>query len=211
MVYFLIIICIIHYLLYFCKKNKNIMNKIITLALAVSLLIGCKKSENDPGLSFRSRDKKIVGEWTVVSYENISEIRNGSNTTKRVEVYDGSKITLNTTINGNPSTPFNPTTTYVGTLALEKNGKCIYVETTTNGTINSTKTLEGNWMWGDSKRNKTILTFTNVNGTLMKYSSYIIDELRNDKLVLKIVDNQETNSGTNTNFDRNTHTVTLEQ
>jgi hypothetical protein len=40
------------------------MNKIITLALAVSLLIGCKKSENDPGLSFRSRDKKIVGEWT---------------------------------------------------------------------------------------------------------------------------------------------------
>jgi hypothetical protein len=41
------------------------MNKIITLALAVSLLIGCKKSENDPGLSFRSRDKKIVGEWTV--------------------------------------------------------------------------------------------------------------------------------------------------
>jgi hypothetical protein len=187
------------------------MNKIITLALAVSLLIGCKKSENDPGLSFRSRDKKIVGEWTVVSYENISEIRNGSNTTKRVEVYDGSKITLNTTINGNPSTPFNPTTTYVGTLALEKNGKCIYVETTTNGTINSTKTLEGNWMWGDSKKNKTILTFTNVNGTLMKYSSYIIDELRNDKLVLKIVDNQETNSGTNINYDRNTHTVTLEQ
>jgi hypothetical protein len=75
------------------------------------LLIGCKKSENDPGLSFRSRDKKMVGEWTVVSYENVSEIRNGANTTKRVEVYDGSKITLNTTINGNPSTPFNPTTT----------------------------------------------------------------------------------------------------
>jgi hypothetical protein len=45
----------------------------------------------------------------------------------------------------------------------------------------------------------------------MKYSSYIIDELRNDKLVLKIVDNQETNSGTNINYDRNTHTVTLEQ
>jgi hypothetical protein len=34
------------------------MNKIITLALAVAMFVGCKKSENDPGLSFRSRDKK---------------------------------------------------------------------------------------------------------------------------------------------------------
>jgi hypothetical protein len=31
------------------------------------------------------------------------------------------------------------------------------------------------------------------------------------QLVLKIVDNQETNSGTNSNYDRTTHTVTLGQ
>jgi hypothetical protein len=187
------------------------MNKIITLALAITMFVGCKKSENDPGLSFRSRDKKMVGEWSVLSYENVSEIKNGSNTTKRVEVYDGSKITLNTTFNGTPSTPFVNPVTYTGKLTLEKDGKCIYVETSTNGSNTSTKTLEGNWMWGDSKRNKTIIAFTNINGTLMKYSTYIIDELRNDKLVLKIVENEETNSGTNTNYDRNTHTVTLGQ
>jgi hypothetical protein len=96
------------------------MNKIITLALAITMFVGCKKSENDPGLSFRSRDKKMVGEWSVVSYENVNEVRNGSNVTKKVEIYDGSKITLNTTINGTPSSPFINPVTYIGKLKLEK-------------------------------------------------------------------------------------------
>lgn len=187
------------------------MNKLIILGLAFSMFMGCKKSENDPGLSFRSRDKKVVGEWSVTSYENVNEDKNGNNTTKRVEVYDGSKITLNTTINGTASTPFVTTTTYTGKLSIKKDGKCTYVETATNGTSTTTKTLEGDWLWGDSKRNKTVLLFTNVNGTLMQYSTYIIDELRNNKLVLKNVDNSETSNSTNTNYNRNTHTVTLEQ
>ncbi len=39
-----------------------------SLLVAFSTLQGCKKGEEDPGLSLRSRKARLTGEWTVTSY-----------------------------------------------------------------------------------------------------------------------------------------------
>jgi hypothetical protein len=187
------------------------MKKIFIIALALGLLVSCKKGENDPGLSFRSRDKKVVGEWSVESFENYNLSQTTTTKTEIKEVYAGSTIsTTNTT--GTQTNTAVSTASYKGNLTINKDGTAQYVEVSTVGAASTTRTYNGTWMWGDSKKNKTILylNFNNFNSQLIQSQSLIIDELRNKKIVLK--DNY-TNivASTNTTTTTNNYTLTLVQ
>lgn len=48
---------------------KKIVFKLAILAIAISGIQGCKKGEEDPFLSLRSRKSRLTGEWKVNSYE----------------------------------------------------------------------------------------------------------------------------------------------
>lgn len=49
------------------KKIKNSLIILLATGLMIPLNHNCKKGENDPGLSFRSRDGRITGTWQLSS------------------------------------------------------------------------------------------------------------------------------------------------
>ena len=51
------------------------MKKLLIMTLALGMLAGCKKGENDPGISFRSRDARIVGEWEMEIMEETQIVK----------------------------------------------------------------------------------------------------------------------------------------
>jgi hypothetical protein len=198
-------------------KNRKNMKKLFIITLALGLLVSCKKSENDPGLTFRSRDKKIVGEWTIESAENFNIAVNGANKTETTTKYAGSTITTTITTGSN-SNPTVGTVSLKGVLNIEKNGKLKYTETSTTGAITATKTFNGNWSWGNSKRNKThlILSFPlSYNSSLMPKTAlstefrYEIDELRAKKMVLKSDYSSSSQQGTTSSQESNVYTINL--
>lgn len=51
------------------KTTKKVMIALAVAALVAPTLESCKKGENDPGLSLRSRKGRVAGEWKVKSWE----------------------------------------------------------------------------------------------------------------------------------------------
>ena len=45
------------------------MKKILTIMLIVTAFVGCKKGEEDPIISLRSRDARITGTWELKKME----------------------------------------------------------------------------------------------------------------------------------------------
>lgn len=183
------------------------MKKLLIIALSISMFVSCKKGENDPGISLRSRDARIVGEWTIESFENTNIETIGSTKTTIVQKYNGSTITLT----NNGGTPAPSTSTYKGKLDIKKDGTYTYTETRTTGSNSTTETQTGNWSWLNSKKNKTQILIS-ANGNLLQGNGiYIVDELRNKKLVLKESSYEKTQTSTSTSEDSNNYTVTLVQ
>ena len=66
----------------FTKKFKTIhMKKLLLLGAAAMVLVAnlssCKKGENDPFLSLKSRKARLCGEWTVTKSEGTSSYATG--------------------------------------------------------------------------------------------------------------------------------------
>lgn len=51
------------------KTTKKVIFALMAAALVAPTLESCKKGENDPGLSLRSRKARVAGEWKVTSWE----------------------------------------------------------------------------------------------------------------------------------------------
>lgn len=113
------------------------MKKTMFALIGASLLMAtpaCKKGENDPALSLKSRKGRLTAEWTVSSYMNNSTSSstpyNNTNTDGDIikSVYEGT----NNFENGAYSSTSKTTTTFDG---LDDNKKTSSVsETTKNGT-----------------------------------------------------------------------------
>ncbi len=97
----------------------------------------CKKGEEDPGLSLRSRKARLAGEWTLTDMtltttdESTSTSSGGtisSNTTLTEETFDGTSITEYTTytnsVGGTSNTSRDTTvfSNYSKTITIEKDG-----------------------------------------------------------------------------------------
>lgn len=83
------------------KNINKILASLIAIMFSVMLFDGCKKGEEDPFLSLRSRDSRIEGTWKLVSVEkSVTSTDNTSTTTvttKETDVeslsYNGSSLT----------------------------------------------------------------------------------------------------------------------
>jgi len=195
------------------------MKKLIIASLALAMLFGCKKGENDPGISFRSRDARIVGEWKIGSFEkesktvDINYTGNPAVLTTKTKVaatmYDGSKVTVTTT-NAGTTKVTTDTVTYAYSLNIEKDGNCTFIETASKGGVTSTYTSKGTWLWANSKKNKSFVNFnfTDISpSNLFSSGLYRIDQLKNKEMVLisNDYDNDETTSKAGTSTE-NTNT-----
>lgn len=142
----------------------------ILLVVAVTTLEGCRKGENDPLISLRSRDARVTGEWKLVAYESTRtdffSFGATSITEVRTEAYDGA--TWTTTNPGGGSDSF----LYSRNLVIEKDGTYIYSETD-DGDYEEEK---GRWSWlSDAKKKRRIL--------LDNHGIFYIDQLKNSEMV----------------------------
>lgn len=74
------------------------MKKVLFGALALALVAGsftsCKKGENDPALSFKSRKGRMAGEYTISKMTTTTTTTSGGSTTTETMTIDGSVITM---------------------------------------------------------------------------------------------------------------------
>lgn len=151
------------------------MKRILLILSAVGLLTtvqSCtKKGENDPFLSFKSRNSRITGTWELTAmtstYTN-TYISGGQTTiTTSTTTYDG---TLLTTVSGGGSNSI----VYSEEVTINKDGT-YHAITVDDG---DTYEQQGHWWWLDDKKKKTRIAFDD------DWGSFEIDQLKDKEMIL---------------------------
>ena len=166
-------------------------NRFLKTAFALVAIIGlttissCKKGENDPFISLKSRKARISGEWKLSEGTITETSTSGGTTDTDVTTYTGTTKSYN----GN-------TSTYSETLTIEKDGtfESVIIE---DGVY---LTIRGNWYFsGKSKdielKKKEAIIFSELqyvftSGTNTYTGLYgdqiiLIDQLKNKEIIFK--------------------------
>ncbi|MDD4149454.1 MAG: hypothetical protein PHE33_05445 [Bacteroidales bacterium] len=166
-------------------KTKVFILILVMFGLTFS---SCKKYEDGPALSLKSKNARITGEWKLVAYSYERTSTSGITTS----TYDGT-----TMITAYGSYP------YSRTLIIDKDGTYTYKETNDGDTEEHTSY----WSWIDGAKGKEQINF---------YSDdlYNIKKLANKELVFENTSSwkdYDDNSTTPTSFSTSTSTWTYEK
>lgn len=182
-------------------KNLKIPSIIIFIGLfAIVGTSSCKKGDNDPFLSLKSRNARITGVWELTNsdYESKTEqtYSDGCRETyKRDDSFDGTVVTQYSSSSyscyGGYFSEGTETTIYSRTLEIMKDGKYKISITTDNDVYEST----GDWWWINSKKKKVRIAFDD------DYDSYYIDMLKNNEMVFKQENKSHETSGSGYKYD----------
>jgi len=176
------------------KNKKRLFLIIVIISFS---LTNCKKGEDDPFLSLRSRKNRICGEWTLKSGNQTQKNSNS----EIVQTWDGNYRYIS-----------SDTIPYQEKWTINKNGT-IEISTTTT----STNTIEGTWSFGNKDKGRDIknketwlvritkihtyqwpgLLEISYSGTLGQVYSYTLKELSNKTLTI-ITDGTSTQDGITT-------------
>jgi hypothetical protein len=186
------------------------MKKLIqTLALAAVVVVSgasftaCKKGENDPALSLKSRKGRLTGEWKLTKGTETFTSGGSTSTTN----YDGTSITQSS---GGGSI----TGTFAYTLTIDKEGTYEYKMSETFGGSTSIDTEKGRWSFlgknkdGEIKNKEAIVLMETsyTSGTTSTTTSnptsgaiWTIDQLKNKEMIVKGKETYTSGSTTSTN------------
>ena len=170
---------------------KKVKIALLALAAIVLVLPACKKGPDDPFISFKSRDGRLMRGWNLTA---IAET-----------VVDGSStpaLTTTTTYNGSSLVTSysdgSPTTTATGTytMTIGKNGVVTYTETYTapGATSATVASGTGTWMWWSSSKSKEFLLIDGASN-LFSGGMYFVDELKSKELILEVNSSSTSTSG----------------
>jgi hypothetical protein len=189
------------------------MMKLILLILSISLLGGaftaCKKGENDPFMSLRSRKARLAGEWKVTSSENVlitTENGNGITSVKTsISTYNGTAGTTTsnskfTSSTGTSESSNITSSDYTLNYIFEKDGT--YTFKYFDSESGESDIEEGFWSFmsknkGADLKNKEAITLTqtkisdsdgyamNIKGKINYGDILIIDQLKNKEVIFK--------------------------
>jgi len=168
------------------KTVKKILAITAVALIAMPLFYSCKKGEEDPFISLRSRDKRITGEWKLTSASTndtrtfINNPGDNPTTITTTETYDGTLWTETTVFDTFP--PNTQTDTISITFYLCKDGTASY----TKVDAGDKHVLSGSWQWLDSKKNKTHILVPLPLGTCG--GTFEVLELKNKELKLTYSD-----------------------
>ena len=191
---------------------KNTVILLLSALVIAGSFSGCKKGENDPFLSLRSRKSRLEGNWVIVK-EEVSETNiNGSTTEIMQSVYDGKmKVTTTTTTAGALSTTVIDTVKYTVNFDIKKDGN--YKMIAANENKIDIVTTEGTWLFlGKSKlnglKNKEAILLTttkqvvssnpvanSVNYENLNGLTIVIDALRNKEMITIVEENSSNEDG----------------
>ncbi|MGV3631196.1 MAG: hypothetical protein ACO1O6_08320 [Bacteroidota bacterium] len=188
--------------------------------LSVTLLSSCKKGEDDPALSLRSRKARIAGEWKVTQMDYYEMSQSNGTTETSTMTYDGTtETTVNTFSTMGETSTETETIIYTEKYTFKKDGTYAYARTYDSGFALNT---EGTWVFlakskeNELKNREAILLsktkYTSQNSTV-DYTGVsgdqiiTIRQLKNKEMVWE--DSFSTSSGSN--LDSGTQKTTLTQ
>jgi hypothetical protein len=170
--------------------------------LVVSIFQSCKKGDNDPLISLKSRKTRLVGEWVLASGQQDIVYGDGST---RTYTYNGSTRVETS------STP--ETIEYSQNVTINKDETYQWVEHYDSGII----TREGYWYFGRKSKeldlkNKEIVCFTikssaNSSGESYEFIgneiinnviTWQLDQLKSKQIIVLIEGTRTSSSGTST-------------
>lgn len=171
------------------KKNGTIL-KTLLLGVCLTVFTQCKKGEDDPALTLRTRKARVVGDWKAVSGTSSYSDEGPSFKNSSEVTYDGINYKgIETVASGNDSQRSSFSGTFSYEILFESNG-CYKITETYNGKpFVSTGTWNFTGNIGDNKnKEQIVLTQNNYEGNSFKgntiQQTYNIKELRNKKMVL---------------------------
>ncbi len=143
----------------FGAETFHMLKSSIFLILLLSLL-ACKKGEDDPFISFRSRDARLIGEWQLVESSSSS---NGT----YAKVFDGTFMHFYT--DGELTDQYTYSLSYL----FDKTGAFTSVEISNGSAISGSS----NWAWMNNAKRKSGIVLSNGH-------FYYIKRLSSKELVL---------------------------
>lgn len=172
------------------KKTKIMKTKVFILILVMFGLTfsSCKKYEDGPALSLKSKNARLTGEWKLVSYSYERISTSGTSTS----TYDGTTMI----------TPYG-SYLYSRTLIIDKDGTYTYKETSDGDTEEHTSY----WTWVDGATGKEQISFYNDD-------LYNVKKLGNKELIFENTSSwkeYDDNSTTTTDFATYSYTWTYEK
>ena len=202
------------------RTTKKLTAIIIALMFALPLFNGCKKGENDPMLTIKSRKSRLVGEWTISAYSKTSTDASGTET----ETFNGSMMTF-TDASG------SATCTGTWTLTIAKDGtyEMSQMLTFTGGsqiiTDNGLWYFTGGGKESDTKSGELLCmqstSYTGTSGSTTYVSNttgipssgtiYKITQLKNKEVILTCSYTETNAMGSSSSTDIVTETMTLTQ
>lgn len=181
------------------------MKKIFALLLFAALCgiaTQCKKGEDDPLISLRSRKARVTGDWSLTSGTMSSAYRSGNiSSTSSVIMTQNAYSSTYTYVNGSFSNTGSQAGIYKYTITFDKDGSFTSTEIFDTDVV----IVSGTWNFtdgiGDSKKREQIVLFlkssTGISGsTTLSYSgnkvymTFNIKELRTKKMVITRADSE---------------------
>lgn len=157
------------------KLNKILLMSLVVL-FAMPMLNSCRKGENDPGISFRSRESRLMQEWKLVKVQGTEQYPGFEGTVILTYSYDGSIYTISGSGQSGSMT---------GTFEIEfqEHGNVFIRETLTAEGSTDVYSGTGTWQWLDSDKSQNYLWTDG--GEMFRSGLYYIDRLANSELILK--------------------------
>lgn len=190
-------------------KKTSLLSTILLASIAISFQ-SCKRGENDPFISFKSRTERLAGEWKLTAKQG-TDVTNfifpsSDSLISKTSVYSftGNTGTEQVTYSSNSTIPVIKNFQYTFKINFDKKGDYKY-DAVFYRPINGTDFLtqiyngSGNWSWLDKGKEKVAINLFNegvIAGldtldaqTSMPYevtNEYYIDRLTSNEMVWKI-------------------------
>jgi hypothetical protein len=157
------------------KKSISLLS--IALLVFTSMLItGCKKGEDDPFISLRSRDARITAKWKLTKAEEISTFISAGTTYTSTSNYNGTVYTEAY------SSGVVDSYSYAFEMEILKDGVMTYTRTN-NGDVYSAKTI---WYWLNSTSDKTRIRLSGIGAQGFDAQGFNVQRLSSNELILNI-------------------------
>jgi len=177
--------------------------KKILLAVIVSLIIivipSCKKGEDDPFISIRSRDARITAKWKLVNLESTSS----SATSTTTYILNGSILTR--TYSSTSSGSSSSTSSYSLDWEINSDGTFASTEIS-DGDISTSKST---WYWLNDNNDKTSISL--YGGSSLFGGTFTVDRLSSKELILRYESSSTSTSGSQTTTSNNKDVLTFEK
>jgi hypothetical protein len=136
---------------------KNTFKSLLIILVTCISLTCCKVGEDDPFISFRSRDNRLKANWKMSKMENRYEVRTfqpGVNpvTTIVETTFDGYDARVKTTVNGVLATDSTFGMSYL--MKIEEDGKLKYETALIQYFFSVKPTGEESWYWLNTDKKK---------------------------------------------------------